>query len=86
MSLSLPIYFLTDPLKGKYYQMTSFVENRLDRYVKNKEHVDNFVVYSRVQMSRVYPKGQRLDSSNYDPMPMWCAGSQLVALNYQTPG
>jgi phosphatidylinositol phospholipase C delta len=35
--------------------------------------------------SRIYPKGTRVDSSNLDPCPAWAAGSQLVALNYQTP-
>ena len=25
-----------------------------------------------------------MDSSNYDPQPMWNAGSQMVALNFQT--
>ena len=35
--------------------------------------------------SRIYPKGQRLDSSNYNPVIFWSAGCQLVALNYQTP-
>ena len=40
--------------------------------------------YSTQQLSRVYPKGSRVDSSNYDPQPMWNAGSQMVALNFQT--
>jgi phosphatidylinositol phospholipase C, delta len=26
-----------------------------------------------------------VDSTNLDPCPAWSAGSQLVALNYQTP-
>jgi hypothetical protein len=38
------------------------------------------------QLSRVYPSGKRLDSSNFDPQPMWNAGIQLVALNYQSNG
>lgn len=38
-----------------------------------------------MQLSRVYPKGQRIDSSNYNPVPFWNSGSQMVALNYQTP-
>eukprot|EP00731_Ephydatia_muelleri_P027125 Em0018g1225a len=38
----------------------------------------------RVVDFRVYPKGQRLDSSNYDPVPMWNGGCQMVSLNYQT--
>jgi hypothetical protein len=35
-------------------------------------------------MSRIYPKGTRVDSSNYNPAPAWAAGNQMVALNYQT--
>jgi hypothetical protein len=34
--------------------------------------------------SRIYPKGTRVDSSNYSPVTSWAAGAQLVALNYQT--
>ncbi|GBM65181.1 1-phosphatidylinositol 4,5-bisphosphate phosphodiesterase gamma-1 [Araneus ventricosus] len=36
------------------------------------------------QFSRVYPKGTRIDSSNYDPFKMWNVGVQMAALNYQT--
>jgi hypothetical protein len=32
---------------------------------------------------RIYPRGSRVNSSNYDPVPLWLAGCQLVALNYQ---
>jgi hypothetical protein len=35
-------------------------------------------------ISRIYPKGTRVDSSNYVPIPAWSTGNQLVALNYQT--
>jgi len=37
-------------------------------------------------LSRIYPKGQRVDSSNYDHTLMWSCGCHLCALNYQTPG
>ncbi|RXN35038.1 1-phosphatidylinositol 4,5-bisphosphate phosphodiesterase beta-2 [Labeo rohita] len=40
--------------------------------------------YNKRQMSRIYPKGTRVDSSNYSPQPFWTAGCQFVALNYQT--
>ena len=66
--------------------MTSFPETKVERYVKSGEYAGLFVEFSHKHISRVYPKGSRLDSSNYDPTPMWCAGSQLVSLNYQTPG
>ena len=66
--------------------MSSFVETRIEKIVKNKYQAGMFVAYSGRQMSRVYPKGQRMDSSNYDPLPMWNAGCQMVSLNYQTGG
>jgi phosphatidylinositol phospholipase C delta len=34
--------------------------------------------------SRIYPKGVRVDSSNFNPAPAWASGNQMVALNYQT--
>ena len=66
--------------------MSSFVETRIEKIVKNKFQAGTFINYSIRQMSRVYPKGQRMDSSNYDPLPMWNAGCQMVSLNYQTGG
>ncbi|KAK5606500.1 1-phosphatidylinositol 4,5-bisphosphate phosphodiesterase beta-4 [Crenichthys baileyi] len=36
-------------------------------------------------MSRIYPKGGRVDSSNYMPQIFWNAGCQMVSLNFQTP-
>ena len=38
------------------------------------------------QLVRVYPKGARFDSSNYNPVPLWNLGIHMVALNYQYPG
>ncbi|KAG7235208.1 hypothetical protein INR49_003085 [Caranx melampygus] len=40
--------------------------------------------YNKSQLSRIYPKGTRVDSSNFMPQLFWNAGCQLVALNYQT--
>ena len=37
-------------------------------------------------MSRIYPKGTRMDSSNYLPQMFWNVGCQMVALNFQTMG
>ncbi|XP_028926855.1 1-phosphatidylinositol 4,5-bisphosphate phosphodiesterase gamma-1 isoform X2 [Ornithorhynchus anatinus] len=67
-----------------YRDMSSFPETKAEKYV-NKSKGKKFLQYNRLQLSRIYPKGQRLDSSNYDPLPMWICGSQLVALNFQTP-
>ncbi|KRX87277.1 1-phosphatidylinositol 4,5-bisphosphate phosphodiesterase gamma-1 [Trichinella pseudospiralis] len=43
------------------------------------------IPFNRHQLSRVYPNACRLTSSNFNPIPMWNAGCQMVALNYQTP-
>eukprot|EP00516_Mucochytrium_quahogii_P003690 CAMPEP_0203745910 /NCGR_PEP_ID=MMETSP0098-20131031/1506_1 /ASSEMBLY_ACC=CAM_ASM_000208 /TAXON_ID=96639 /ORGANISM=" , Strain NY0313808BC1" /LENGTH=1043 /DNA_ID=CAMNT_0050633823 /DNA_START=262 /DNA_END=3390 /DNA_ORIENTATION=- len=42
--------------------------------------------YSKSHLIRVYPAGSRITSSNYDPVPAWNAGCQVVALNYQSFG
>jgi len=40
--------------------------------------------HNATHITRVYPKGTRIGSSNYDPVIGWNTGCQLVALNYQT--
>lgn len=68
-----------------YRDMSSFPETKAEKFATRSKG-KRFLQYNRRQLSRVYPRGQRLDSSNYDPLPMWHCGSQLVALNFQTPG
>ncbi|XP_043923269.1 1-phosphatidylinositol 4,5-bisphosphate phosphodiesterase gamma-1-like [Protopterus annectens] len=70
--------------KACYRDMSSFPETKAEKYA-NRSKGKKFLQYNRRQLSRIYPKGQRLDSSNYDPLPMWICGSQLAALNFQTP-
>jgi len=40
--------------------------------------------YNARHLSRVYPKGTRVGSDNYDPSLAWDYGCQVVALNFQT--
>uniref|UniRef100_A0A3Q3AV19 1-phosphatidylinositol 4,5-bisphosphate phosphodiesterase n=1 Tax=Kryptolebias marmoratus TaxID=37003 RepID=A0A3Q3AV19_KRYMA len=68
--------------KNKSYAISSFVETKGEAMIA-KTAVE-FVEYNKRQMSRIYPKGTRMDSSNYSPQPFWNVGCQLVALNYQT--
>uniref|UniRef100_UPI0037E8309D 1-phosphatidylinositol 4,5-bisphosphate phosphodiesterase beta-2 n=1 Tax=Semicossyphus pulcher TaxID=241346 RepID=UPI0037E8309D len=68
--------------KNKSYVISSFVETKGEAMIA-KTAVE-FVEYNKRQMSRIYPKGTRMDSSNYNPQPYWNAGCQMVALNYQT--
>ncbi|XP_019748145.1 1-phosphatidylinositol 4,5-bisphosphate phosphodiesterase delta-3-A-like [Hippocampus comes] len=64
--------------------MSSFSESEALRHVKDSGMY--FVRHNSHHLSRVYPSGQRLQSSNYNPQEMWNGGCQLVALNFQTPG
>nr|XP_034180308.1 1-phosphatidylinositol 4,5-bisphosphate phosphodiesterase gamma-1 isoform X2 [Osmia lignaria] len=66
-----------------FNEMSSFPETKAEKLMCQQEN-KFFIKYHQVQFSRVYPKGQRIDSSNYNPVPMWNAGCQMVALNYQT--
>ncbi|TTC73825.1 1-phosphatidylinositol 4,5-bisphosphate phosphodiesterase beta-2 [Bagarius yarrelli] len=68
--------------KNKSYAISSFVETKGEHFI-SKNAVE-FVEYNKRQMSRIYPKGTRMDSSNYNPQPFWNVGCQMVALNYQT--
>ncbi|KAM9828259.1 1-phosphatidylinositol 4,5-bisphosphate phosphodiesterase delta-3-A-like isoform X2 [Syngnathus typhle] len=64
--------------------MSSFSESEALRHVKDSGMY--FVRHNSHHLSRIYPSGQRLQSSNYNPQEMWNGGCQLVALNLQTPG
>ena len=69
--------------KAAANEMSSFSENKTEKLME-KGLGAQWVEYNSRQMSRIYPAGRRFDSSNYDPVPSWCMGSQIVALNYQT--
>jgi phosphatidylinositol phospholipase C beta len=69
--------------KNIFYQMSSFNESAGLGLLKTD--AIEFVNYNKRQMSRIYPKGGRVDSSNYMPQIFWNAGCQMVALNFQTP-
>ncbi|XP_010222243.1 PREDICTED: 1-phosphatidylinositol 4,5-bisphosphate phosphodiesterase beta-1 [Tinamus guttatus] len=68
--------------RNKSFEMSSFVETKgLEQLTKSPVE---FVEYNKMQLSRIYPKGTRVDSSNYMPQVFWNAGCQMVALNFQT--
>lgn len=48
------------------------------------QHGQALQAYTQTHILRIYPRGSRVDSSNFDPAPFWAAGAQMVALNYQT--
>ncbi|KAI8909348.1 PLC-like phosphodiesterase [Powellomyces hirtus] len=43
-----------------------------------------YMQYTSRWLTRIYPAGIRVTSSNYDPIPHWAVGAQMVAMNVQT--
>ncbi|GAA5947791.1 hypothetical protein JCM10213_002114 [Rhodosporidiobolus nylandii] len=72
--------------KEKYAatHVISLGESRVAKMLREEGARQDFVSHNRAHLTRVYPKGSRLTSSNYAPHQMWAAGVQLVALNWQT--
>ena len=62
----------------------SLSENTADRLLR--ENMADLIKHSRDHIVRIYPKGTRINSTNYDPHRYWSAGAQLVSLNWQTRG
>ncbi|BFZ12494.1 hypothetical protein BsWGS_15532 [Bradybaena similaris] len=80
-----PVHFHSFEVSQKRrrsFEITSFVETQGTSLLK--EFPVEFVNYNKRQMSRIYPRGTRVDSSNFMPQVFWNAGCQLVALNFQT--
>lgn len=63
--------------------MCSYSENAVFKNLTSK-YQEAWIQHNKNHLSRVYPKGLRVNSSNYIPTPAWALGCQCVALNYQT--
>jgi len=68
--------------KFKAWEMCSFSEKKNNKFTT--KHLPDYMGFNCKLLARIYPGGMRVDSSNYDPVPAWVAGAQIVALNYQT--
>ncbi|XP_059627977.1 phosphoinositide phospholipase C 2-like isoform X2 [Cornus florida] len=62
----------------------SLSEQELEKAVVT--HGKEIVRFTQQNMLRVYPKGIRFDSSNYNPLIGWMHGAQMVAFNMQGYG
>lgn len=67
---------------AKACNVQSYSEVRMLEIAKNS--AQSMQLQNTRMLSRVYPKGGRLFSSNYDPMVPWSLGCQMVALNFQS--
>ena len=62
----------------------SLDETKAGNLCRNPMEKAQFEDHNQRYMFRVYPKGLRIDSSNFDPNTFWRRGVQMVALNWQT--
>ncbi len=66
----------------KHFQCTSFTEGKSIGFVESNRV--GYETLNKYTLSRTYPHGARIDSSNYHPQPHWNVGCQIVALNWQS--
>ena len=72
---------LTPPtVAGPFFHMSSFAEAKAMGYYQSKSPF--FTEYNKRQLSRIYPAGRRVDSSNYSPVPLWNMGCQIGVCTY----
>jgi hypothetical protein len=65
------------------HHMHSFSESKVRSRCRQKL-AQQWMIYNQTHLSRTYPAGSRVDSSNYNPLLAWSTGCQMVALNFQT--
>lgn len=86
----MSLFVLSSPRASRregrnHTEMSSFPETKAEKLMlASAETIKTFLWYHSVQISRVYPKAQRVDSSNYLPLSVWNVGCQMAALNFQT--
>lgn len=67
---------------AEIYNVQSYSESAISSL--DKEECSMMQLQNLRMLSRVYPKGGRFFSSNYDPLVPWSLGCHMVALNFQT--
>ena len=59
----------------KYYELCSFSESMALKLANNFS--EEYVSHNKKFLSRIYPNGMRVDSSNYNPQDLWNCGCQI---------
>ncbi|XP_068315296.1 phosphoinositide phospholipase C 2-like [Pyrus communis] len=80
--------------KGGLVECLKVDPNKVRRLSLSEQQLEKAVVtygkeivrFTQRNILRVYPKGIRVDSSNYNPMIGWSHGAQMVAFNMQGYG
>jgi hypothetical protein len=66
----------------KYWEMCSFSESTALKLAMACP--EEFVNHNKRFLSRIYPNGMRVDSSNYNPQDLWNCGCQMGKLKLQS--
>ncbi|XP_068316003.1 phosphoinositide phospholipase C 6-like [Pyrus communis] len=66
---------------GDKVRRLSLSEGKLEKVAE--DHGTDVVRFTQKNVLRVYPKGTRFNSSNYEPHVGWMHGAQMVAFNMQ---
>ncbi|KAJ5833803.1 hypothetical protein N7474_002114 [Penicillium riverlandense] len=74
----------TSPESRRYNHVYSFAERSFESICQNHDNKVALEIHNRRFLTRVYPSGFRLRSSNFDPNKFWRRGVQMAALNWQT--
>jgi len=81
----ISVAFEIDEQDEKKYQPWDVVSLSESKLLKHFNHErDKLIRFTSGSFLRIYPKGVRFDSSNYDPVKSWIVGAQLVSLNLQS--
>lgn len=72
------------PESKRYNHIYSFAERSFEALCRDPESKVLLEAHNRLYLTRVYPSGYRLRSTNFDPNMFWRRGVQMVALNWQT--
>ncbi|KAJ5789852.1 uncharacterized protein N7518_006863 [Penicillium psychrosexuale] len=74
----------SSPESRRYNHIYSFAERSFESVCQSHDNKVALEAHNRKYLTRVYPSGFRLRSSNFDPNKFWRRGVQMVALNWQT--
>ncbi|EER27905.1 1-phosphatidylinositol-4,5-bisphosphate phosphodiesterase 1, putative [Coccidioides posadasii C735 delta SOWgp] len=72
------------PESKQFNHVYSFAERSIETICRDSENKALLEAHNRLYLTRVYPSGYRLRSSNFDPNSFWRRGVQMAALNWQT--
>ena len=74
-------YSFSHPFSKLYNHVHSFSERVFKKLLEENPH--SLKQHNEKYLTRVYPFGLRVSSSNQEPAVFWRHGAQLVALNWQ---